>query len=120
MKDKFIPLISLVMTLNFVISSAFAADGWKGAGGITTVEPIIYKKGDTEVAYPTFISTNIFSTDCGKNTWVIRSDIDDGGRMYAAVLAAFAAGHQVKLYQWSCFKFNGTYYPRVGGVMILK
>jgi len=67
MKDKFIPLISLVMTLNFVISSAFAADGWKGAGGITTVEPIIYKKGDTEVAYPTFISTNIFSTDCGKN-----------------------------------------------------
>jgi hypothetical protein len=91
---------------------------WKGPGTISAVQPEVHRKAEVEGGYPIFIETNIPSTDCGGTTWAIRSDTDDGGRLYSAVLTAFAAGKNVNFYQWSCYKVDGKFYPRVGGVKI--
>ena len=102
--------------------NVLAADGWKGdgTGEILAVQPEIYRTG-AEGGYATLVQTsNIVSTDCGGKTWVIRSDIDSDRRLYSTVLAAFTSSHKVKLYQWSCYSIDGKFYPRIGGVVVLK
>lgn len=101
-------------------ASALGADGWKGPGEITAVQPEIYRQNDLEGSFPVVVNTTIPLPDCSTTQWVIRSDLDDGGRLYAAVLAAFTAGKRVELYQWSCIRLGGAWYGRVGAVKIVQ
>lgn len=109
----------MALALIFLSAGASAADGWKGPGEITFVQPEIYRQTN-EGGYPILIGTTIPTPDCySATTWVIRSDLDTGNRIYSAVLSAQAAGKQVQFYQWSCILVGGTYYGRVGAVKVL-
>ena len=114
-------VLSVVTVLCVILSQpSLAANGWKGAGKITSVQPEMYRKGDTEGGYPILIETNIPSTDCGGSIWAIRSTWDDGSRMYSAALTALASNSNVELYQSSCYTVGGKNYPRVGGIKVSK
>lgn len=108
---------NLILIVSLLLSNTVLAI-WKGPGKISAVQPEIHRKAEVEGGYPIFIETNIPSTDCGGTTWAIRSDTDDGGRIYSAVLAAYVAGKNVDLHQWSCYTVDGKTYPRVGAVKI--
>ncbi len=112
-------LALLFVSLCFMCQ-AVAEDGWKGTGLIKSVQPEMYRKGGLEGGYPILLETNIPSADCGGTTWTIRSDWDDGNRMYSAALTAFVSGIEVMLYQSSCYTVDGKPYPRVGGLKVSK
>ena len=114
-------VITITLVLSGLLSQpSLAADGWKGVGKVLSVQPEMFLKGDDEGGYPILIETNIPSTDCGGSTWAIRSNYDDGGRMYSAALTALVANSSVELYQSSCYRVGGKHYPRVGGIKVLK
>lgn len=109
-------------SLLLVAGQVLAADGWKGdgSGKIESIQPEVYRVG-AGGEYPTFVETsNIVSADCGGTTWVIKSDLDQDKRLYSAALTALASGYGVKLYQWSCYSIGGSYYPRIGGIQVIK
>ncbi|NOU48988.1 hypothetical protein HG263_00295 [Pseudoalteromonas sp. JBTF-M23] len=99
-------------------NASFAGNGWKGPGAISSVQPEMYRQGDSEGGYPILIETNIPSPDCGGTVWAIRSNWDDGNRMYSAALTALASGKDVQLYQSSCYTVGGKPYPRIGGIKV--
>jgi len=113
-------VLPLTIVLSVMSLPVIAANGWKGEGKITSVQPEMYRKGDSEGGYPILIETNISSTDCGGSVWAIRSTWDDGNRMYSAALMALASNSSVKLYQSSCYTVGGKTYPRVGGIKVTK
>lgn len=111
----------LMIFVSLCTNTIFAADEWKGPGTITSVQPEMYRTGTVEGGYPILIETNIISADCGGTVWAIRSDWDDGNRMYSAALTALATGSTgVQLFQSSCYSVGGRSYPRVGGLKVSK
>jgi len=110
----------VLVSLLFLTSVTFAADGWKRSGKISAVQPEFYRTSEVGGGSLILIYTNILSTDCGGNTWVLRADLDKNNAVFSSVLTAFAADKSVDLYQFSCHILDGKAYPRMGGIKIIK
>jgi len=111
-----------VLFVIFALSVSFSASaGWltgpSGTGELTSITKEVYRTTE-EGGYPTFVQTNIASANCGGTTWVLRSTLDDADDVYSALLTAFVAQKSVVLYEWTCIKVDGVFYPRIGGIKI--
>jgi len=115
-------LLLIFQNISHAGSGWYPPDSSSVKGKITAVQPVRYTTGTVEGGYPIFVTTNINrSSDCNAgNVWAIRSDLDDGNRLYSAVLTALTTGVDVQLYQWSCYSVGGKNYARIGGVKLLK
>ena len=109
-------VVYIVASVLLVSQNINAMDMWYGKGAIKSVQTEIYRRSEVAINL-TFTETDIVSEDCANNsTWVLKSDLDTDGRIYAVLLTAVTSGKKVNLRQNGCYVISNESYPLMGGV----